>query len=275
MANITLRPLLSIISTAGLSPTIPIPPSIHFFILHIPILIRRLLRISHYHWYTTSVWIINLNLSSCEWHLFCNADGRTCRGTLGLSDILIDLTCDYQDISLDNGDPEARYYVHKGMYQSAVNLTSRQSTVHQGLVTALASNPGYGLVVCGHSLGGGVAAAFAIISSTPSSSFKRKNPDYAEIISTPFVTSVASGLPPGRPIHAYAYGPPALASPDLARYAEGLITSVVLNKDVVPCLSLGVLRDLKNIALTLHEEDKVAEEIIGRVSFLYIAWLPS
>jgi len=161
------------------------------------------------------------------------------------------------------------------MYQSAVNLTSRQSTVHQGLVTALTSNPGYGLVVCGHSLGGGVAAAFAILNSDPSSSFKQENTDHAETITTPFVTSVASGLPPGRPIHAYAYGPPAFASPDLARYAEGLITSVVLNKDVVPCLSLGVLRDLKNIALTLHEEDKVAEEIIGRVSLLYIASQPS
>jgi len=266
MANTISPPLPNIISTAGLLPTIPTLLLTHFSILRIPVLTRHLLRTSHYRWYTTLVWIINSNLLSCELHLIELADGRTCRGTLGLSDILIDLTCDYQDISLDNGDPEARYYVHKGMYQSAVNLTSRQSTVHQGLVTALTSNPGYGLVVCGHSLGGGVAAAFAILNSTPSSSFKRENIDHAEIINTPFVTSVASGLPPGRPIHAYAYGPPALASPDLARYAEGLITSVVLNKDVVPCLSLGVLRDLKNIALTLHEEDKVAEEIIGRVS---------
>lgn len=187
-----------------------------------------------------------------------------------MSDILIDLTCDYQDISLDNGEPDARYYVHKGMYQSAMNLTSRHSAVHQGLVKALTLNPGYGLVVCGHSLGGGVAAAFAIISSTPSSTFNEGNGASAKPVAcgttTPFVTSLSSGLPPGRPIHAYAYGPPALASPDLARYAEGLITSVVLDKDVVPCLSLGVLRDLKNIALTLHEEDNVAEEIIGRVS---------
>jgi len=263
MANTTLPPLLNIISIAGPLPIIPILPLTHFSILRIPILI---LRTSHCRWYTMSVWITNSSRLSCELHLLHLADGRTCRGTLGLSDILIDLTCDYQDISLDSGDPEARYYVHKGMYQSAVNLTSRQSTVHQGLVTALTSNPGYGLVVCGHSLGGGVAAAFAILNSTPSSSFKWENIDHADIINTPFVTSVASGLPPGRPIHAYAYGPPALASPDLARYAEGLITSVVLNKDVVPCLSLGVLRDLKNIALTLHEEDKVAEEIIGRVS---------
>jgi hypothetical protein len=107
----------------------------------------------------------------------------------------------------------------------------------------------------------------------PSSTFidESKDPERTETVSHPeittaFVTSFTSGLPPGRPIHAYAYGPPALASPDLAKYARGLITSLVLNNDVVPCLSLGVLRDLKNIALTLYEEDKVAEEIVGRVS---------
>lgn len=202
-----------------------------------------------------------------------------------MSDVLIDLTCDYQDITLDNPDPEGRYYVHKGMYQSAKNLTSRQSTVHQGLFDALARNPEYGLVVCGHSLGGGVAAAFAIICATPSPAFHQANNKLAAPIShpeitTPFVTAFSSGLPPGRPIHAYAYGPPALASPDLARYAQGLITSVVLNKDIVPCLSLGVLRDLKNIALTLREEDHVAEEVVGRVrcilffgAILMIRWL--
>jgi hypothetical protein len=32
-------------------------------------------------------------------------------------------------------------------------------------------------------------------------------------------------------------------------------------------LSLGVLRDLKNCAITLYEEGNVAEEIVGRVIF--------
>jgi hypothetical protein len=159
------------------------------------------------------------------------------------------------------------------MYQSAKNLVARESIVHQGLVNALTKYEDYGLVICGHSLGGGVAAMFAILSSMPSSTFinESQNPERMENVNHPkittaFVTSFTSGLPPGRPIHAYAYGPPALASPDLAKYARGLITSLVLNNDVVPCLSLGVLRDLKNIALTLYEEDKVAEEIVGRVS---------
>jgi len=46
-------------------------------------------------------------------------------------------------------------------------------------------------------------------------------------ISTPFVTNFSSGLPPGRPIHCYVYGPPCVASSDLARHTRGLITSVV------------------------------------------------
>lgn len=83
---------------------------------------------------------------------------------------------------------------------------------------------------------------------------------------TPFVTSFSSGLPPGRPVHCYSYGPPAVASSDLARYARGLITSVVQGSDIVPTLSLGVLRDLRNVSVTLFEEGRVAEEIVGRVS---------
>lgn len=195
----------------------------------------------------------------------------TCRGTLGLSDVLIDLTCEYRTISVDGGSPGADYYVHAGMYQSALGLTAKNSTVHQTLMDALNKYPTYGLVFCGHSLGGGVAALLAIASSTPSATFLkqtigRTKPMAHPPISTPFVTSFASGLPAGRPIHCYAYGPPAVTSPDLARYTQGLITSVVQNSDVVPCLSLGTLRDLKNVAVTLFEEGNVAEEIVGRVS---------
>ena len=198
----------------------------------------------------------------------------TCRGTLGLSDVLIDLTCEYRTIPIDGGSPDGDYYVHAGMYQSALGLRAKNSTVHQTLIDALTKYPTYGLIVCGHSLGGGVAALLAIVCSTPAETFVKQNlarPRRAlhPLISTSFVTSFASGLPAGRPIHCYAYGPPAIASPDLARYAQGLITSVVQNSDVVPCLSLGVLRDLKNVAVTLFEEGNVAEEIVGRVSLPY------
>ncbi|ORY35472.1 hypothetical protein BCR39DRAFT_555621 [Naematelia encephala] len=203
----------------------------------------------------------------------------TCRGTLGLSDVLIDLTCEYRSIHVEGGDPDGDYYVHSGMYQSALGLTAKQSTVHQTLVDTLVKYPNYGLVVTGHSLGGGVAALLAIACSTPAAMFLKENAAREQPIShppitTPFVTSFTSGLPAGRPIHSYAYGPPAITSPALAKYARGLITSVVQNSDVVPCISLGTLRDLRNIALTLYEEGNVAEEIVGRVVGIYQSKLP-
>jgi hypothetical protein len=43
------------------------------------------------------------------------------------------------------------------------------------------------------------------------------------------------------------------------------VTSVVHHLDIVPTLSLGTLRDLKNVATSLFEEPHLAEEIIGRV----------
>ncbi|WWC71646.1 uncharacterized protein I206_105604 [Kwoniella pini CBS 10737] len=194
----------------------------------------------------------------------------TCRGTLGLSDVLVDLTCEYQSIEVDQGDPDASYYVHAGMWQSARKLTVKQSTVHETIKEALTRYPTYGLVLAGHSLGGGVAALLAILSAMPAKSFskqnaKLKNPFDHPKISTPFVTNFESGLPPGRPIHCYAYGPPAVASPDLTAYSRGLITSVVQDSDLVPTLSIGGIKDFKNIALTLSEEGNIAEEIVGRV----------
>jgi hypothetical protein len=56
-------------------------------------------------------------------------------------------------------------------------------------------------------------------------------------------------LPPGRPIHVYAYGPPATMSPFLRRATRGLITTIVNGEDVVPCLSLGILHDMHTTSL--------------------------
>lgn len=88
---------------------------------------------------------------------------------------------------------------------------------------------------------------------------------------TPFVTSIESGLPPGRPIKCYAYGSPCVASPDLQQYSRGLVISTVHNNDIVTTLSLGALRDLKVMAMNLHEdrENGTTQEIITRVLGLW------
>ncbi|GAA99922.1 uncharacterized protein L969DRAFT_46990 [Mixia osmundae IAM 14324] len=202
----------------------------------------------------------------------------TCRGTLGLSDILTDLTADYIDVTMPEGEEGAHYFAHKGMYQSASRLANQGSIIHEVLRKGLAEHPTYGLVLCGHSLGGGVAALLSLLWGTPTSRFTAQAAEshlktgkkiIHPTLGTPFVTAITSGLPAGRPMHCYTYGCPCVASPDLAAYAKGLISSVVHNLDIVPTLSLGLLRDLKNVAASLYEEGKVAEEVVGRVVGLY------
>ncbi|KAL7417827.1 hypothetical protein BDY24DRAFT_373037 [Mrakia frigida] len=198
----------------------------------------------------------------------------TCRGTLGLSDVLVDLTCEYEAMVPEGGDPEASYLAHGGMLYSAKKLMASKSTVHETIRQALIAHPTYGLVLTGHSLGGGVASLLSILWSCPVkyflANFDAHPTSYSyPPISTPFVTNFSSGLPPGRPIHCYVYGPPCVASSDLARHTRGLITSVVQGNDIVPSLSLGVLHDFKNVAVTLSDEGNVAEEIVGRVVGIY------
>ena len=207
----------------------------------------------------------------------------TCRGTLGLSDILTDLTCTYEDIEVLGGKQHDHYQVHSGMLASAKRLSSERGTVMYTIRQALDANPDYGLVVTGHSLGGGVAALLAILLGCPSDVFQTQMLEHRTTmgifaphvkhpkIFTPFVTAIGCGLPPGRPIHAYAYGVPAVSSPDLSKYSKGLVTSVVHGHDFVPTLSLGMVRDMKNIshALSAEKDSDVAQDIIAKVIGLY------
>lgn len=179
------------------------------------------------------------------------------------------------------------------MFCSATTL--QRGTVHDVIKEALEQFPSYGLVVCGHSyvpprfplpsflmltsnrpcrLGGGVAALLSILWSSPASAFERnriaaEQDQHCRIthppISTPFVTSFSSGLPPGRPISCYTYGVPCVASLDLVDYCRGLVHSTVHNYDIVPTLSLGTLRDFKSMAMGFYAEQGTSEEIVGRV----------
>jgi pimeloyl-ACP methyl ester carboxylesterase len=195
----------------------------------------------------------------------------TCRGTLGFEDVLTDMTCDYDTMNWRGQG----YSVHKGIHASARRLLS--SRVLVTIRAALEECPDYGLVLCGHSLGGGVTALLAILLSEPS-------PTGASFVTTSSVqalpqillTSSASepsnapiaqfSLPPGRPIHVYAYGPPATLSPSLRLATRGLITTVVNGQDLVPHLSLGILHDLQAVALAFKNDDSGAKgEVRNRV----------
>lgn len=196
----------------------------------------------------------------------------SCRGTLGFEDVLTDMTCDYDDMRL-NGRV---YRVHKGIYASARRLLSGQGCrVVATLAAALEEFPTYGLVMTGHSLGGGVVSLLAIMLSTPgndpeSCAFVTAAP--SSYPSSPLLLAGTPGggeapppaitLPSGRPIHVYAYGPPATLSPSLRLVTRGLITTIVNGTDLVPCLSLGTLHDLQAVALAFKTDSSGAS---GRV----------
>ncbi|EER29881.1 Lipase family protein [Coccidioides posadasii C735 delta SOWgp] len=181
----------------------------------------------------------------------------TLRGTWGFEDILTDMTCDYDDLHWMG----KTWQVHKGMLASAKRLLEGGGArVMATIKAALEEFTDYGVVFCGHSLGGGVAALLAILISRPNDT---------DMCGPSFVTASthSSGtegniqrqpgqfrLPAGRPIHVYAYGPPAVMSSSLRLATRRLITTTVNGQDVVPSLSLGVLHDFHAVSLSFKSD---------------------
>ncbi|KAH8907544.1 hypothetical protein BR93DRAFT_552383 [Coniochaeta sp. PMI_546] len=198
-----------------------------------------------------------------------------CRGTLGFEDVLADMTCDYDDLVWRGNT----YKVHKGIHASARRLLyGGDGRVLLTLRQALEEFEDYGIVLTGHSLGGAVTALLGVMLSEPASTGttfvtasivenqrlltpSSPQPDATDSSSQP--PSLIS-LPPGRPIHVYAYGPPATMSTSLRRATRGLITSVVNGNDLVPYLSLGVLHDLQAIALAFKTDNSDAKSEVRR-----------
>ncbi|KAJ0123707.1 lipase [Diaporthe amygdali] len=195
-----------------------------------------------------------------------------CRGTLGFEDVLADMTCDYDDLVWRGKS----YKVHKGIHASAKRLLyGGDGRVLVTIKAALEENPDYGLVLCGHSLGGAVTALLGVMLSEPidgGTSFVTSDEPHSRLLTypgcpTPDATSQQQRqphicLPPGRPIHVYAYGPPATMSPSLRTATRGLITSAVHGQDLVPYLSLGVLHDFQAVALAFKTDNAEAKQEI-------------
>lgn len=198
-----------------------------------------------------------------------------CRGTLGFEDVLADMTCDYDNLVWRGNS----YKVHKGVHASARRLLyGGDGRVLVTIKAALEENPDYGLVLCGHSLGGAVTALLGVMLSEPADggvSFVTSDQPHSRLLPAPTSASSSSSsstpsppqqpaltLPPGRPIHVYAYGPPSTMSPSLRLATRGLITSVVHGQDLVPYLSLGVLHDFQAVALSFKTDNADAKQEI-------------
>lgn len=176
----------------------------------------------------------------------------TLRGTMGLSDVLTDLCADYSTIEPTWAAMGTKHAVHGGMFESAKLLAAMNGDVVRSVRQALLSEPTYGLVLTGHSLGGGVAALLSVLWA-----------DW-DAETEVWRTRPTSGLPAGRRINCIGFGVPCVMSFALGRRCERLITSVIHRDDVVSSLSLGLVRDFKNVAVSLYEEPKVAEEILAK-----------
>ncbi|OAX40588.1 alpha/beta-hydrolase [Rhizopogon vinicolor AM-OR11-026] len=187
------------------------------------------------------------------------------RGTMSLNELAVDLTCEPVEFEpASTTSPEGagdsipfphgstrrtsrrrlsilstishpKYHVHGGMLRMARVMGEIGKPVHLAVMDALTRNPGYELVLCGHSLGAGVAVLLAMMWADPATC----------------LTVPSSGLPPDRSVSVYCIGPPCLTDAALSRLASKLVTSFVCSDDIVSRLSLGSVRDIRNAALWL------------------------
>ncbi|KDR74509.1 hypothetical protein GALMADRAFT_250502 [Galerina marginata CBS 339.88] len=189
------------------------------------------------------------------------------RGTMSLNEIAVDLTCEpdifqpastpppsetdeipvpgqfafpsvsEKETAADGNVP--KYHVHGGMLKMAKVMGDVGNPVHLAVLEALHNNPEFDLVLCGHSLGAGVAAILGMMWADPKTC----------------LTVRSSGLPVGRQVQVYAFAPPSLTDAALSRLSDKLVVSLVYSHDVVARLSLGSVRDLKNAAMWLCEAE--------------------
>jgi len=222
------------------------------------------------------------------------------RGTMSFNELAVDLTCDPapfkpattssnegEDDGVDfsnntmpgslpfpsvveppspgspaSADPERIYKVHGGMLRMAQVMGAADKPVHRAVRDALRKNPGYDLVICGHSLGAGVSALLALSWADPQTC----------------LTVRSSGLPVGHRVSAYCFAPPCIVCPALSSLSYELVTSFAYSHDIVSCLSLGSVRDMNRAALWLcnaHHEaqtDGREPEGYGAITMRAMKW---
>ncbi|KAH7888135.1 hypothetical protein F5I97DRAFT_1828981 [Phlebopus sp. FC_14] len=196
------------------------------------------------------------------------------RGTMSLNELAVDLTCDPVEFEPASSVPgEERLYpddmvpfpgsgkeqncirpsrfsvstekhpgyrVHGGMLRMARVMGEIGKPVHLAVMDALKRNPEYELILCGHSLGAGVATLIALMWADPATC----------------LTVPSSGLPVDRPVSVYCIAPPCLTDAALSRLASNLVVSFVHSDDIVSRLSLGSVRDIRSAALMLCDANE-------------------
>ena len=191
------------------------------------------------------------------------------RGTVRLQDALTDLVCEHarfetatlgpctQGEAARVGEGEAARVgaamegepmvgeAHAGMLKAAERLLAALRPIIEKTLLELPTV--HELCLCGHSLGGGLAALMAVLIG-PTLRVARPDNLTARDVR----------------VRAYAFGPPAVLSLELARAAAPLVTSVVEGVDLVPRFGLSTTRDLREALGWLHDEDGLLERIAAK-----------
>ncbi|PWN46953.1 hypothetical protein IE53DRAFT_376278 [Violaceomyces palustris] len=169
------------------------------------------------------------------------------RGTQSFSDIIVDLEMRTEAVELPHleSKPGEEFRCHAGIWRAAKALISRDSTLYVKLKSALEENEGFGVVFCGHSLGGAIASAAALLLG------EYKVPPGARDDRGLWYTNRECGLPPGRSIRALSFANPVTMTAPLAhRAAMGaipLVTTVVLGSDIIPRAGHGQAREIRRV----------------------------
>jgi hypothetical protein len=144
------------------------------------------------------------------------------RGTSSLSDALTDLIC--EPVPLELGGFEG--LAHGGMLRAAKHLDPVLVTVIDEGLSRLTSQTSQRVIICGHSLGAGVAALLAALWR-----------DRAYL--------------PGVSIQCIAFACPQVLDKSLAYAQSNHTMSVIVGDDMVPRFSLATARDLQAAILCL------------------------
>ena len=158
------------------------------------------------------------------------------RGTMSTIDTLTDLVCEYTPFK-------------DGLVHSGVKLAAEwfMTNTFDALVKYLRQFNKHNLIVCGHSLGG---ATTAMLSMMIVDSLERLTLDDGSQVQ----------------FHGYCYGPPPIASLNLAKKYDKYIDTYVAEDDFVCRLSYGHMMDLKTMIICAVESET------KDISFLTELW---
>ncbi|KAI8853421.1 hypothetical protein BC829DRAFT_413907 [Chytridium lagenaria] len=166
------------------------------------------------------------------------------RGTLSTADVLVDLNCDLATIQVPWEGRTINAKTHAGMLMTAGNIRDEIS----GLLDELLLSPNsqytdYRLVVCGHSLGAGVASLLSYLLNLK-----------------------------GHRTICFAYSPPGcIATIEAVPYFSSFCTSVVLGDDIVPRLGRRTIERLKvQVKAAVRSCRRRKVEVLG--SFILADW---